>query len=71
MFNYVSRKELASMKVGESRVLLEKDTVKNAGASVVSYALRAKIKVTTRRCFVFVPTTEETIKGVLVTRLED
>lgn len=58
---------LRDMKVGESRVLIERDH-KNVGAPTSAAAHRAGVKVKTSKCLIVVPHTEHLISAVLVTR---
>ena len=68
-FEKVSRKLLSELTIGESRLVIERPS-NNAGASTQSYASRAGIKVTTKSCFVVIPTDDAMIKAVLVTRVQ-
>lgn len=65
----VSVAVLRDMKVGESRVLIERDH-KNVGAPTSAAAHRAGVKVKANKCLVVVPHTEHLIPAVLVTRTE-
>ena len=67
MIPLASRMRLAALSVGES-VVLRENSGANAGALSQSYASRAGIKITTRQCFVVVPSSEEMIKALLITR---
>lgn len=69
MFNQVTRKLLSQMSVGESTIFTEAQYVKNAGQSVTALAIRAGIRVTTKRCFIVFPSEDTMTKAVCVTRV--
>ena len=70
MFLRVNRKQLEKLSVGESAIFTEHESTKNAGASVASYAIGAGIRVSTKRCFIVLPSDDKMIKAICVTRLE-
>jgi hypothetical protein len=69
MFPQVNRALIREMPVVSSRVMTERDSVRNAGASIQSIAHRQAIKVTTKKCFVVIPTEDRMITAVFVTRV--
>lgn len=70
MIPMVSRKRLSAMAIGDTSIFRERPSVKNAGASVQSYAMRAFVTVQTKRCFIVIPSDEQMVKAVAVTRLK-
>lgn len=67
----VSTSRLKSMSIGDIVVFRELESVKNAGASAQSYAIRAKIKIKTLSCvLVYNGRTVKAVKCVTVARIE-
>lgn len=68
---FASRAILDALPVGCSFILREPEGIPCAGSNVQSFAARCGITVTTSKCFIVIPSTEETIIAVLVTRVEE
>lgn len=70
MIPFVTRDRLSKLAIGESVIVTERPSNRNAGASVQSYASRAGIKVETKQCFIVIPSDERMEKAVCVTRTQ-
>lgn len=64
----VTRKKLDRMDVGETAVFTEPTSTRSAGAACQCYASRCGIKIKTTLCYVVLPTKDELIKAICVTR---
>lgn len=65
----VSAKRLKAMMIGECRIFSEPDNTKNTGAPSQGFAVRAKVKITTTACLVVIPSTNVTVKAVVICRI--